>query len=45
MGLRTLVAQYFGVQEVKDAIAHYPMPANSVVDFKELPPVYRWYHY
>ena len=40
---KKFVASSFGIEDFHDLIENYPMPTNSVVDFKELPPMFRWY--
>ena len=42
--LKTYIAFYFGVEDFNELIENFPMPSNSVVDFKELPSLFRWYY-
>jgi hypothetical protein len=43
--LKSYIASYFGVEDFNELVENFPMPSNSVVDFKELPPIFRWYTY
>lgn len=41
--IKSHIAFYYGVEDFNELIRNFPMPTNSVVDFKELPPAFRWY--
>lgn len=40
--IKGLIASYFGVEDFQGLIENFPMPQNSVVDFNELPTMFKW---
>ena len=37
-----LITAYFGVEDFHELVENFPMPTNSVVDFNELPTMFKW---